>query len=52
MSLDLIEPVRPEVDRWVLELLEGHTFTRDDFVETHEGQVRRLSVLERGGVVI
>jgi hypothetical protein len=40
MSLDLIEPVRPDVDRWVLELLEGHTFTRDDFVETREGQVR------------
>jgi CRISPR-associated endonuclease Cas1 len=40
LSLDLIEPVRPDVDRWVLELLEGHTFTRDDFVETHEGQVR------------
>ncbi len=40
MSLDLIEPVRPDVDRWVLELLGGHTFTRDDFVETHEGQVR------------
>lgn len=40
MSLDLIEPVRPDVDRWVLDLLEGHTFTRDDFVETHEGQVR------------
>jgi hypothetical protein len=40
MSLDVIEPVRPDVDRWVLELLEGHTFTRDDFVETHEGQVR------------
>jgi CRISPR-associated protein Cas1 len=40
MSLDLIEPVRPDVDRWILELLEAHTFTREDFVETHEGQVR------------
>jgi CRISPR-associated endonuclease Cas1 len=40
MSLDLIEPVRPDVEHWVLDLLEGHTFTRDDFVETHEGQVR------------
>jgi CRISPR-associated endonuclease Cas1 len=40
MSLDLLEPIRPDAERWVLELLEGHTFSRDDFVETREGQVR------------
>lgn len=41
-ALDLMEPVRAEVDRFVLGLLRGHTFNRKDFFETAEGTCRLL----------
>ena len=45
MALDLIEPVRPAVDWYVLELLASHTFTVSDFTETRTGQCRLLAPL-------
>jgi hypothetical protein len=45
LSLDLIEPNRPNVDAYVLELLEGHEFTASDFFETRKGVCRLLPPL-------
>jgi len=40
LALDLIEPVRPEVDRFVLDLVAERTFKKRDFVERSDGHVR------------
>jgi len=40
MALDLMEPVRPEVDDYVLGLLESRTCRKVEFVETSDGHVR------------
>lgn len=40
LALDLMEPVRPEVDAYVLDLLSKRTFRKVDFVETVDGHVR------------
>jgi CRISPR-associated endonuclease Cas1 len=45
LALDLIEPLRPSVDAYVIELLEGHTFRRADFHETDDGHCRILPPL-------
>jgi len=37
---DLIEPVRPIIDTWLLALLRDHTFTASDFIETPIGSCR------------
>lgn len=42
LALDLIEPVRPHVDRYLLDLVGTHTFTRRDFIETRDGQCRLM----------
>lgn len=39
-ALDLMEAVRPDVDAYVLELLQSHTFSRKDFAETARGVCR------------
>jgi hypothetical protein len=39
---DLMEPVRPEVDRYVLKLLDERTFRRSDFFETGEADCRLM----------
>jgi CRISPR-associated endonuclease Cas1 len=44
-AFDLMEPVRPEVDRYVLELLEKRTFLRTDFFETRDGSCRLMPQL-------
>jgi CRISPR-associated endonuclease Cas1 len=41
-AFDLMEPVRPEVDRYVLKLLDERTFRRSDFFETREGACRLM----------
>jgi CRISPR-associated endonuclease Cas1 len=41
-AFDLMEPVRPEIDRYVLELLDSRTFLRSDFFETREGVCRLM----------
>jgi CRISPR-associated endonuclease Cas1 len=38
--LDLLEPVRPEVDRFVIDLIGETTFTRKDFIERSDGSIR------------
>ena len=40
MALDLIEPVRPEVESYVLHLIERRTFRKVEFIESPEGHVR------------
>ncbi|MDA8380332.1 MAG: CRISPR-associated endonuclease Cas1 [Actinomycetota bacterium] len=40
LALDLIEPVRPTIDRFVLELIAERTFAKREFVERSDGHVR------------
>ena len=40
MSLDLMEAVRPDVDTYLLDLIEGHVFRQGDFTETRTGVCR------------
>ncbi|MDR7397478.1 MAG: CRISPR-associated endonuclease Cas1, partial [Armatimonadota bacterium] len=42
MALDLMEPVRPAVDAFVLDLLRERTWSTRDFQEVERGQVRVL----------
>lgn len=37
---DLMEAARPTVDRWLLQFLNEHRFSRKDFFETTEGGIR------------
>ena len=41
-ALDLMEPVRPLVDQWVMRLLSDHKFKASDFADTRRG-ICRLS---------
>jgi hypothetical protein len=45
LALDLMEPVRPAVEAWTLELLSRRSFRRSDFSESPDGHVRILSPL-------
>jgi CRISPR-associated endonuclease Cas1 len=45
LACDLMEPVRPRVDRWVLRLLAERTFRKSDFFETREGVCRIMPPL-------
>lgn len=45
MALDLMEPVRPLVEAWTLDLLSQRSFRRSDFVEGDDGHVRILAPL-------
>ncbi len=47
LALDLIEPVRPEVDAYALELLRTRVFRACDFFETRQGVCRILPPLAR-----
>jgi CRISPR-associated endonuclease Cas1 len=47
LSADLMEPVRPLVDRFAIELLAGRRFARRDFFETREGVCRLMSSYAR-----
>ncbi len=44
---DLIEPVRPEVDRFLLGMLESHTFSVRDFIQARDGHCRLATDLAR-----
>jgi CRISPR-associated endonuclease Cas1 len=44
-ALDLIEAIRPDVDRLLANLLQTRTFTRQEFQELPSGQVRVASPL-------
>jgi hypothetical protein len=45
LALDLMEPVRPEVDAFVLDMIERRTFRKAEFAETSDGHVRLLAPL-------
>src|SRR5207302_11022633 len=45
LACDLMEPVRPAVDRYVCELLGHRTFTKEDVFELLDGQCRLLPPL-------
>jgi CRISPR-associated endonuclease Cas1 len=45
MALDLMEPVRPKVEAWTLDLLRNRSFKRNEFLETSDGHVRLLAPL-------
>jgi CRISPR-associated endonuclease Cas1 len=45
LALDLMEPVRPEVDAYVLDLLSARVFRASDFFETRRGVCRVLPPL-------
>ena len=40
LALDLLEPVRPDVERFCLGLVGERTFSRRDFVERSDGSIR------------
>ncbi len=42
---DVMEPVRPQVDAFILDLLDSHTFRASDFTETRQGVCRVLAPL-------
>jgi CRISPR-associated endonuclease Cas1 len=45
LALDVMEPVRPEVDAFVLDMIERRTFRKVEFSETSDGHVRLRSPL-------
>jgi CRISPR-associated endonuclease Cas1 len=45
LSLDLLEAIRPDIDRFLLTLMRVRTFTARDFHETRRGSVRVLPPL-------
>jgi CRISPR-associated endonuclease Cas1 len=45
MVFDLMEPMRPQVDAFLLDLLQSRVFAKSDFVETREGVCRVLPPL-------
>jgi hypothetical protein len=45
MALDVMEPIRPAVDAFVLDLLAQRTFRKSDFAEASDGAVRLRSPL-------
>jgi CRISPR-associated endonuclease Cas1 len=40
LALDIMEPTRPEIDNYVLDLLERRTFRKVEFTETPDGHCR------------
>src|SRR5207245_11221403 len=40
LALDLLETIRPAVDRFTLDLIAERTFTRADFIERSDGSIR------------
>jgi hypothetical protein len=45
MALDLVEPVRPEAEGFVLDLIEHRTFCKVEFTETSDGHDRLCALL-------
>jgi CRISPR-associated endonuclease Cas1 len=45
LALDLMEPIRPEVDAFVLDMVERRTFRKAEFTESSDGHVRLLAPL-------
>lgn len=47
LAADVMEPVRPHVDAYLLSLLRGRTFSARDFVEMRDGTCRMAASLTR-----
>ena len=47
LTLDVIEPVRPQVDALVLAMLRTKVFTLKDFFETREGNCRLMPAITK-----
>lgn len=47
VALDIMEPVRPEVDAFVLDMVERCTLRKAEFTETSDGHVRLRSPLSQ-----
>jgi hypothetical protein len=45
LTFDLAEPIRPLVDGWPLDLVDGHAFAKTDFAESKTGVVSVLAPL-------
>jgi len=45
LALDIMEPIRPEVDAFVLDTIERRTFRKVEFTETSDGHLRLRSPL-------
>jgi len=45
LVFDVMEPIRPEADQYLLDLLQGHTLRAGDFHETRRGTCRVLPPL-------
>jgi hypothetical protein len=45
LALDLLEAIRPDVDRYLLQLLRARAFAASDFYESRRGSVRVLAPL-------
>lgn len=48
LACDLMEPVRPKVDAFVLAMLQRREFSKEDFFETREGVCRLLPSVTTG----
>jgi CRISPR-associated endonuclease Cas1 len=43
---DVMEPLRPDMDAWLLEFVQNHTFSPQDFCENRDGGIRlRLKLI-------
>jgi len=47
LAFDILEPIRPHVDAFVLHLAREHTFSREDFFENRDGVCRLLPTITR-----
>ena len=47
LACDLMEPIRPRVDEYVLGLLASQTFERSDFFESRDGSCRLMPAISR-----
>jgi hypothetical protein len=47
LALDVLEAIRPDIDRWVLDIVATHAFRKADFYETRRGVFRVGSELAR-----
>jgi CRISPR-associated endonuclease Cas1 len=45
LALDVLEPIRPEIERWLLSWIASEPFRRSDFFETGSGTCRLVSGL-------
>ena len=47
LALDVLEPIRPEIEQWLLSWISSEPFRRSDFFETGSGNCRLVSGLSK-----